>query len=303
MITLSFAIVNWNNRDYLRRCLMSIEDAKLNLDYEIVVADHGSTDGSQEILASQFPAVKIIQNSGNVGVAKGNNQCIQNSTGKYIYILNNDTIVNGESIAAMVDFLDEHADSGAVGGNLMNSDGSLQSSFCFFPTIKEEFLIVSHLGKRLNPIHPSYKDAWPEIREVDWISSASIMVRREAIETIGLIDEEYFIYSDETDWQYRMWRAGWKVYYLPQVKTIHFGGGSFEPGSKRFTLVYRGRMLFARKHYSFLYGVVQRSMFALTALIREFVWAILYLIPGWRKRARSQLRINLETLRLCIRLR
>ena len=303
MTDLSFAIVNWNNRDYMQRCLKSIQDAKLNLDYEIVVADHGSTDGSQETLARQFPAVKIIQNPGTVGVAKGNNQCIQNSTGKYIFILNNDTIVNGESIAAMVDFLDEQTDTGAVGGNLRNPDGSLQSSFCFFPTLKEEFLIVSHLGKRLNPIHPSYHEVWPEVREVDWMSSASILVRRDAIEEIGLIDEEYFVYSDETDWQYRLRKAGWKVYYLPQVTTVHYGGGSFEPGSKRFTLVYRGRMLFARKHYSFLYCAVQRSMFALAALLRELVWAILYLLPGWRKRARSQLKINLETLRLCIRLR
>lgn len=303
MSSLSFAIVNWNNRDYLQRCLRSIEDAKLDLSYEIIVADHGSIDGSHEMLAEQFPDVIIVQNEGNVGVAKGNNQCIQASTGRYVLVLNNDTIVNRKSIMAMVDFLDEHPDSGAVGGSLLNLDGSLQSSFCFFPTLKEEFLIVSHLGKRLNPIHPSYHSVWPEVRKVDWLSSASILVRREAIEDIGLIDEQYFIYSDETDWQYRLWQAGWKVYYLPQVTTVHYGGGSFEPGSKRFTLVYRGRMLFARKHYSFLYSAIQRSMFAVAALLRGFVWAILYLLPGWRKRARAQLHINLETLRLCIRLK
>ncbi|HET6443786.1 MAG TPA: hypothetical protein VFI27_04320, partial [candidate division Zixibacteria bacterium] len=126
---------------------------------------------------------------------------------------------------------------------------------------------------------------------------------REAIEEIGLIDDDYFVYSDETDWQYRLWKAGWKVYYLPEVSTIHFGGGSFEPGSIRFTLVYRGRMLFARKHYSGLYGVIQRFMFAVAAVLREIVWAFLYLFPGWRDRARSQLRVNLDTLRLCIHLK
>lgn len=303
MIDLSIALVSWNNRDFLYQCLRSIKEAIAILEYEIIVADHGSLDGTLEMLDEYFPEVVVIRNDENLGVARGNNQCIRKSQGRYIFILNNDTVVDNKSIGAMVDFLDEHPDSGAVGGSLLNPDGSLQSSFCFFPTLKEEFLIVSHLGKRLNPIHPSYRSVWPEVREVDWMSSASILIRREAMEEIGLIDEEYFIYSDETDWQYRLWRAGWKVYYLPQVTTVHYGGGSFEPGSKRFTLVYRGRMLFARKHYSFLYGAIQRTMFAVAALLREFVWAILYILPGWRKRARAQLHINLETLRLCIRLK
>ncbi len=302
MTDLSFALVNWNNRAYLENCLRSIQEAELEVDHEIVIADHGSTDGSREMLAKDFPYVKVVQNQDNVGVAKGNNQCIQNSSGRFIYILNNDTIVNRESIMAMVEFLDEHPQVGAVGGNLLNVDGTLQSSFCFFPTLKEEFLIVTHLGRRVNPLHPSYHDTWPQVREVDWMSSASVMVRRVAIEAIGLIDESYFIYSDETDWQYRLWRSGWKICYLPQVTTIHFGGGSFEPGSRRFTLVYRGRMLFARKHYSVFYSAVQRLMFATAALGRELVWAILFLLPSWRSRARDQLRINLETLRLCFHL-
>jgi GT2 family glycosyltransferase len=300
---LSIALVSWNNREYVDQCLRSIDEAIVDLKYEIIVADHGSSDGTLEMLEEFFPDVVVIRNEENLGVARGNNQCIQKSKGRHILILNNDTVVNHDSITAMVDFLDEHPDAGAVGGNLLNPDGSLQSSFCYFPTLKEEFLIVSHLGKRFNPIHPSYQEIWPEVREVDWMSSASILVRREAIEDIGLIDEEYFIYSDETDWQYRLWQSGWKVYYLPEVTTIHYGGGSFEPGSRRFTLVYRGRMLFARKHYGALYCLVQRSMFAFAALFRELVWAILYLLPGWRNKARAQLRNNLETLILCIRLK
>ena len=236
MIDLSVALVNWNNRDYLEQCLESIEAAHLPFSYEVVVADNGSTDGSQQMLAERFPYVKIVQNEGNVGVAKGNNQCIQNSTGRYIYILNNDTVVNRESIETMVTFLDEHPKAGAVGGNLLNPDGTLQSSFCHFPTLLEEFLIVTHIGKRTNPYFPSHNGSWPTERTVDWISSASIVVRRKAIEGIGLIDETYFIYSDETDWQYRLWHAGWPVYFLPQVTTIHYGGGSFQPGGRRYTL-------------------------------------------------------------------
>lgn len=299
---LSIALVNWNNRDYLRQCLESIEAAELSISYEIVVVDHGSTDGSHQMLAERFPYVTVVQNQENLGIAKGNNQCIQNSAGRYIYILNNDTIINRDSVMAMMEFLDGHPEAGAAGGNLLNPDGTLQASFCYFPTLREEFLIVTHLGKRANPIFPNHRSVWPQIREVDWMSSASIIVRREAIESIGLLDEEYFIYSDETDWQYRLWQAGWKVYYLPSVNTIHFGGGSFKPGGRRYTLVYRGRMLFARKHYSKAYQLIQRTMFALAALGREAVWVLLYVVPGWRSAARQQIRANLETLRLCFKL-
>ena len=299
---LSIALVNWNNRDYLEQCLESIEAAQFSLAYEVVVTDNGSTDGSQEMLAERFPYVRIVQNEGNVGVARANNQCIQNSGGRYIWVLNNDTVVNRESVEAMVQFLDEHPEAAAVGGNLLNSDGSLQSSFGSFPTLWEEFLLVSHIGRFFNPYFPSHNGTWPIERTVDWMSSASIVVRRTAIEQIGLIDEAYFIYSDETDWQYRLWQAGWKIYYLPEVTTVHYGGGSFQPGGKRYTLVYRGRMLFAHKHYGPLYRIVQRSMFAAAALGRLGVWLTAQLSGKWRAIARKQIGSNLETLKLCFHL-
>ncbi len=300
---LSIALVNWNNREYLRQCLESIAVARLPFAYEVVVSDNGSTDGSLEMLAERFPNVRIVQNGRNVGVARGNNECIRNSTGRYILILNNDTIVNGESIMAMTRYLDEHPEVGAVGGSILNPDGTLQSSFNNFPRLREELLVVTHLGKALNPLFPSYNGTWPEPRPVDWISSASIVVRRTAIEQIGLVDEEYFIYSDETDWQYRLWQAGWQVHYLPKATTIHFGGGSFQPGDRRHTLVYRGRMLFARKHYDHLYCLVQRILFAVAALGRLAIWLALAVLPKWRPTALRQLISNWETLRLCVRLR
>lgn len=303
MIDLSIALVNWNNWDYLEACLKSLEAAHLGFSYEVVVADNGSTDGSQQRLAEHFPYVKVIQNQGNVGVARGNNQCIQNSSGRYIYILNNDTVVNRESIEAMLRFMDEHPEAGAAGGNLLNPDGSFQSSFFKFPSLLEESLIVSHIGVRINPYYPSHQGVFPKICEVDWISSASIVVRRSAMEQIGLIDEKYFIYSDETDWQYRLWQAGWKVYYLPDVTTIHFGGGSFKPGGRRYTMVYRGRMLFARKHYGALYSLLQALLFALAALARAIVWMVLTLSPRRRQVAWSQVKSNLETIKLCFELR
>lgn len=301
-VDLSVALVNWNNREYLQQCLASIEAAELPIAYEVVVSDNGSTDGSLEMLAVRFPWVRVVQNGRNVGVARGNNECIRHSTGRYIYILNNDTIVNRAAILAMMRCLDENPRAGAAGGNLLNPDGSLQASFCDFPTLWEEFLLVTHIGRARNPYFPTHNGTWPHARPVDWISSASIIVRRSAIEQIGLIDETYFIYSDETDWQYRLWQAGWQVYYLPEVNTIHFGGGSFQPGGQRYTLVYRGRMLFARKHYGLGYRLVQRLMFGAAALGRQVVWLVLSPLPQWRSIARRQLASNWETFRLCVRL-
>ena len=298
-IDLTIALVNWNNRDYLRQCLESIQRADLTMRHQIVVSDNGSTDGSLEMLAVKFPDVQVVQNGRNVGVARGNNECIRNSSGRFIYILNNDTVINRPSVEAMVSFLGAHPEAGAVGGNLLNADGSLQSTFCFFPTLREEVAMVTHIGRRLNPLFPSYRRRWPTVREVDWLSSASIVVRRAAIEQIGLIDEKFFIYSDETDWQYRLWQAGWKVFYLPEVTTIHFGGGSFPAGSRRYTLVYRGRMLFAQKHYSWLYSVAQRLLFASAALGRQAVWHAARTFPRWRHAASRQIETNREILRLC----
>lgn len=301
-LVLAVALVNWNNRAYLYQCLQSLAAAALPLSVEIVVADNGSTDGSLEMLAQRFPYVKVVQNGENAGVARGNNQCIRHSSGRYIYILNNDTVVNRPAIMRMVEFLERHPEAGAVGGNLLNPDGTLQATFCTFPTLWEEFQLVTHLGVRRNPIFPSHPRVWPEVREVDWLSSASILVRREAIEAIGLVDEDYFVYSDETDWQYRLWQAGWKIYYLPEVTTLHYGGASFQPGAKRYTLVYRGRMLFAQKHYGRWYSHLQRALFALAALGRQAIWIALLPRKKWRQVALRQITADLQTFRLCLRL-
>lgn len=300
---LAIVLVNWNNRHYVDQCLQSIKRADLPFKYEIIVSDNGSSDGSLRMFSEKYPEVKIIRNDENVGVATGNNQGIKNSSSDFIYVLNNDTKINAPSVMEMITLLEENPKVGAVGGNLLNPDGTLQSSFFKFPTFSEEFLIVSHIGKKINPLHPSHNGKWPLAREVDWLSSASIIVRRTAFEAIDLLDEDYFVYSDETDWQYRLWQAGWKVHYLPSVTTIHYGGGSFTPGARRFTLVYRGRMLFANKHYSLMFQIFQRFMFGLFAALRLFVWLLLFLVPGRRDLSRSQIKSNIEIISLSIHLK
>jgi GT2 family glycosyltransferase len=207
---LSIVLVCWNNRDYLEPCLRSLYDSGLRSTFDVVAVDNGSTDGSQEMLRRKFPEVKIIQNDHNVGLGKASNQGIEATQGRYVLLLNNDTIVNGPSFDAMVDFIHDHPEAGAVGGRLLNPDGSFQAAGNRFPSLIEEFLIATRLGTLIWPGYPDrgYADG---VERVDWIGSACLLLRRAALDQVGLLDEGFFIYGDEADLQYRLKKAGWPV--------------------------------------------------------------------------------------------
>ena len=297
---LSIVLVCWNNKKYLEPCLESLYKDDLKYTFDVIVVDNGSVDGSQEMLRDKFPQVKIIQNDHNVGLGRASNQGIEATLGKYILLLNNDTIVNGPSFDAMVKFLDDHSDAGAVGGKIFNPDGSIQSCYNNFSTLTEEFLIATRLGELFWDGYPAnVKDN--RVRTVGWISSACLMLRREAINKIGLLDEEYFIYGDEADLQYRLNKAGWKVYYLPSSTIIHYGGRSMDRWRRR-KMVYRGKMMFYRKHYGPFRTFVLRLMLAGLSLAKFVPWGIAFLFPGSNERARKELQSNAEVIQLCFNL-
>src|SRR5262249_36645441 len=157
---------------------------------------------------------------------------IQATHSRCVLLLNNDTLVHGAAFDAMVEFLDRHPTAGAVGGRLLNPDGSFQSGYSAFPTLFQEFMIATGVGARVRNGYPSHgiTDA---IAVVDWLSSACLMLRRDALDEVGLLDEEYFIYGDEVDLQYRLKARGWQVYYLPAVSVIHYGGRSLDRWRRR----------------------------------------------------------------------
>jgi GT2 family glycosyltransferase len=297
---MSVVLVCWNNKEYLEPCLRSLYDGGLRSSFEVVVVDNGSTDGSQEMLHRQFDQVQIIQNDHNVGLGRASNQGIEATSGRYVSLLNNDTLVNGLSMDAMVEFLDATPDAGAVGGRLLNPDGSFQGGYANFSSVTEEFLIATRLGERIWPGYPSHRDS-NKIRTVGWLSSACLLLRREALDQIGLLDEEYFIYGDEVDLQYRLDKAGWKVYYNPSVTTIHYGGRSMDRWRRR-KMVYRGKMLFYRKYYGFLRSTALRVMIGLLSMVKMIGWVSMLLFPKWRDRSYLELRSNISVLWLCCRL-
>lgn len=298
---LSIVLVCWNNKAYLEPCLESLYAAGLKYPFDVVVTDNGSTDGSQAMLAEKFPQVQLIQNDRNVGLGKASNQGILATQGRYVLLLNNDTIVNGPSIEALVDFMETHPEAGAVGGTLLNPDGSFQSGYGSFSTLWEEFLIATRLSDRVAEGYPLHGRS-SQIKRVGWMSSACLLVRRSALDQVGLLDETYFIYGDEVDLQYRLHRAGWGVYFIPNSTTIHYGGRSLDRWRRR-KMVYRGKMLFYQKHYGFLQTFLLRFMLAGLSLGKLAFWALNYLPASRRDQARKELYSNLDVIRLCFALK
>jgi GT2 family glycosyltransferase len=294
---LSIILVCWNNKAYLEPCLRSLYESPLGCIFDVVVVDNGSTDGSQEMLREKFPEVKLIQNDQNLGLSRASNQGIAATQSKYVLLLNNDTIVNKSSIDVMVDFLEKTPDAGGVGGKLLNPDGSVQFCYNHFPTLIEEFLIATRLGELLSEGYPTVINA-EEQKEISWVSSACLMLRRAALDQVGLLDEDYFIYGDEVDLQYRLKNAGWKVFFLPQATTIHFGGRSMDRWRRR-KMVYRGKMLFFHKNYGFFRTSVLRAMLGILSAIKVIIWSISFVLPKQREKAKREIGSNIDVIKLC----
>ncbi len=297
----SVVIVTRNNRRYLEPCLASLAAADTRYCYEVVVVDNGSTDGTQDFVRRSHPRIPVVDNGANVGLSRASNQGILASDGRYVLLLNDDTLVNGPSLDAMVELLDQTPRAGAVGGRLLNDDGSTQACYNDFSTLVEEFMIATRLGEAFWPGYPSSMEG-KGTREVDWVSSACVLLRRDALDQVGLLDEEYyFIYGDEADLQFRLKQAGWGVYFIPAATTIHFGGRSLDRWRRR-RMVNRGKMLFYRKNYGPVRTLALRVMLAVLSTLKLVWWTVSAAWPPRRDRARRELASNLEVLKLCFRL-
>jgi len=282
---LSIIIVNWNTRDLLAQCLQSIYDTISNMSFEIIVVDNASTDGSVAMIEEQFHGVRLIANQENVGFAQANNQALTTGRGRYFLLLNSDTIVLPGALEEMARFADAHSDAGIIGCKLLNGDGSLQESWASFPTIWSEILGCNFRTRQL-------VEETPLIYEVDWLGGACLLVRPAAINEVGLLDESFFMYSEETDWCFRMRQQGWKVYYLPEVEVIHLGGGSASRASAtQLVRLYGSKIRFFRKHYGARQaGLLRYGLATVNALglaRRALAWPL-------QRQGREEVRCRLE---------
>lgn len=256
-LDLSVIIVNWNVCDLLRRCLASISDepaAALNLHTEIIVIDNASADGSAEMVRDEFPRVTLIANTGNRGFAVANNQGIAAAQGRYVLLLNPDTEVLGNTLTTLVQYMDAHPDVGLVGPQLVFPDKQVQSSRRRFPTLPILFLESTWL-EALAPrtlLQRFYVLDKPDDRvlDVDWVTGAAMLVRRETIQQAGGMDEGLFMYSEELDWCRQIKAAGWRVVYHPEAQVIHHVGRSSEQAvPARHINFQRSKIRYARKYH------------------------------------------------------
>lgn len=255
MITLSIVIVNYNVCGFLEQCLLSLADAVKEMPHEIFVVDNASTDGSDTYIPRRFPQVKYIYNAENVGFARANNQAMALSSGRYVLLLNPDTVVGESVLSEACRFLDDHPDAGALGVKMLDGDGRfLPESKRGFPSPWVSFCKIFGLAKifprspRFGRYHLRYLDE-NEINRVDVLSGAFMLLRRSTLDRCGLLDEQFFMYGEDIDLSYRMTLTGRHNYYLP-LRIIHYKGESTKTESLRYVRIfYQAMLIFLRKHY------------------------------------------------------
>jgi GT2 family glycosyltransferase len=254
-IEVSIIVVNYNTRDILRDCLDSVYKQAKIIECEVIVIDNASRDGSVEMIKNFFPQVILIENPINRGFAAANNQGIRVAKGEYMLLLNSDTILLDNAVKKSVEFADSHERAGIVGCRVLNRDGTLQPTCFMFPSLLNLVLLVSCLNKlfyRSRFFGREQMTWWDRMdeREVDVVTGCFMLVRREGVRDVGLLDEQYFMYGEETDWCYRFKKKNWKVFYTPVPEIVHIGGCSSSHIKPKMILQLRGSiLLFFKKHY------------------------------------------------------
>ena len=267
---LSIVIVSWNTKDLLEACLDSVYEYPPNHPFEVWVVDNKSKDDTVAMVREKFPQVELIASEENLGFAGGNNCAIPHCTGEYVLLLNPDTEVKPDALNELVAFMDENPEAGAAGSRLLNADETLQPSCHPRPTLSREFWRMFYLDKFL-PYGSYNMHKWDvtQPREVDVLMGASLLVRKQILDTVGLLDDGYFMYSEEVDLCYRLQKAGWKLFWVPQSQVVHFWGQSAKQVmTEMFLQLYRAKLRFFRKHYSGFTVFLYKIVLGLAALLR-----------------------------------
>ena len=247
MPDLSVVVVTYNGLPHVERTLESVAG------HETVVVDHGSTDGTLELVRERFPLVRLVEQE-NLGLAAGWNRGVRETSAPYVLVLNSDAWLLGDAAERLVAFAEQRPRAGFVAPRLRNPDGTLQRSVRAFPTswrLATEYLFLRKLAPGSRLLNAFYGGGFDhdEVREVDFAKAAAFLLRREAFEDIGAFDERFFLFSEETDWCYRLHEAGWEVIFYPGAEAVHVGGASWRrESSTLFREQVRGHLRFVAKH-------------------------------------------------------
>ena len=260
-IVLSIIIVNYNTKDLLRRCLESIHKANIDFKYEVIVVDNGSGDGSAGMVKREFKKAKVLESKENVGFSKGNNLGIKEAKGEYILLLNSDTVVFKNTLKGMLDFMRKNKKAGVATCRVELEDGVLDkachrgfptawNAFCFYLGLERLF----GKSKMFSGYHLGYLNL-DEVHQIDSPTGAFYLIRRKILDQVGVLDEDYFMYGEDLDLSFRVKKAGWKIYYVPDYKIIHYKKRSGRKAKDRKLkkkideYFYETMKLFYKKHY------------------------------------------------------
>ena len=266
------------------------------------MVDNASADGSAAAVREEFPNVRLIENSTNVGFGAANNQAMAQAQGEFILLLNSDAFPEPDAIGALVRYLKEHPDVGAVGPRTLNRDGSLQQSCFRFPSPircwMENLWIYSLI--RHHPVISDYR-YWPHDadRAVDFVIGACVLIRRQCYEEVGAFDEQFFMYSEEIDWQHRMWARGWKVAFTPSSRVTHLGGASGATDKGRIKRHFFDSLdYYEWKHHGLPGVIAVRLAMSVGCMMRAVLWgAVTIASPARRALASSKLKLHLWLVR------
>jgi len=310
MIDISIVIVSWNGKEYLRQCLESIPSKASRYTIETIVVDNASTDGAPELVETMFPQVKLIRNADNYGFAKANNIGIRESKGRYICLVNSDVVILDDCIDRLLEYMESHPKIGILGPQILDKNKNIQRSCMGFPTIWNTFcraLALDTIMPRTRLFGGYLMTYWSHntIQEVDVINGCFWMMQRESINRVGLLDERFFIYSEDKDWCKRFWEAGWKVVYYPEAKALHFGGASSSNQPIRFYLeMQHANLQYWKKHRSQIAQVVYLILTGLNQMMRLSGEIILYIIkPSRRSLISFKIKRSLASIRWLLSLR
>ena len=282
-IDVSVVVVSWNTRDILRGCLRSIFEQTREVSFEVFVVDNKSHDGSAEMVRAEFPTVKLIENAQNRGFAAGCNQGMREASGRYTLLLNPDTIVLDDAISRCVRYADLHADVGVVGCQVLEDETRIQRTGFSFPSPSNMFLGLSGLSRAFprSRLFGRPQLSWwarDSEQDVDVVSGMFMLVRREAIAQIGLMDESYFVYAEEADWCYRFAQAGWRRVFTPCAQIIHLDGGdrsTSQVSIKMFVQLQKSLMIYHRKNLGLAAWLSAKAIYILSNSVRMVAWFVL----------------------------
>lgn len=266
---LSVVIVSYNTKDLLKDCLESVFSGTSldSIRLEVFVVDNNSSDGSYDMVRNKFPQVRLIGSKANLGYAKANNEAIRQSSGRYVLLLNPDTIISPETFVTMIRFMDAHSNVGVAGCKVVRPDGTLDLACrrSFHSPMVSVYRVL-----RLNKLFPNSRRFGAynltylnenESYEVDSVAGSFMMIRRETFEQVGLLDENFFMYVEDVDFCYRAKQAGWRIYYYPETKIIHYKGESSQKQSSQMIREFNKSMrLFFNKYYIPQYGILRRCL-------------------------------------------